>query len=123
MGLSAFYGKPESDEDRFKILDKAYEMGERFWDSADVYMDSEDLIGKWFKRTGKRDDIFLATKFANTMKDGNMTVRSDPEYVKEACEKSLKRLGIPTIDLYYCHRLDGKTPVEKTVESMAQLKK
>ncbi|KAL9063670.1 MAG: hypothetical protein Q9161_009348 [Pseudevernia consocians] len=123
MGLSAFYGKPESDEDRFKILDKAYEMGERFWDSADVYMDSEDLIGKWFKRTGKRDDIFLATKFANTMKDGTMTVRSDPEYVKEACEKSLKRLGIPTIDLYYCHRLDGKTPVEKTVESMAQLKK
>lgn len=122
MGLSAFYGTPESDEDRFKILDKAYDMGEKFWDSADVYMDSEDLIGKWFKRTGKRDDIFLATKFANTMKDGNMTVRSDPEYVKEACEKSLKRLGVPTIDLYYCHRLDGKTPVEKTVEAMAQLK-
>ena len=46
MGLSAFYGKPESDEDRFKILDKAYEMGETFWDSADVYMDNEDLIGK-----------------------------------------------------------------------------
>ncbi|KAF6231144.1 hypothetical protein HO173_010644 [Letharia columbiana] len=123
MGLSAFYGKPESDEDRFKILDKAYDMGETFWDSADVYMDNEDLIGKWFKRTGKRDDIFLATKFANTMKDGSMTVRSDPEYVKEACEKSLKRLGIPTIDLYYCHRLDRKTPVEKTVEAMAQLKK
>lgn len=122
MGLSAFYGKPESDEDRFKILDKAYEMGETFWDSADVYMDNEDLIGKWFKRTGKRDDIFLATKFANTMKDGNITVKSDPEYVKEACEKSLRRLGIPTIDLYYCHRLDGKTPVEKTVEAMAQLK-
>lgn len=122
MGLSAFYGTPESDEDRFKILDKAYDMGEKFWDSADVYMDSEDLIGKWFKRTGKRDDIFLATKFANTMKDGNMTVRSDPEYVKEACEKSLKRLGVPTIDLYYCHRLDRKTPVEKTVEAMAQLK-
>lgn len=123
MGLSAFYGKPESDENRFKILDKAYEMGERFWDSADVYMDNEDLIGKWFERTGKRDDIFLATKFANIMKDGSMTVRSDPEYVKEACEKSLKRLGIPTIDLYYCHRLDRKTPVEKTVEAMAQLKK
>ena len=123
MGLSAFYGKPESDEDRFKILDKAYEMGERFWDSADVYMDSEDLIGKWFKRTGKRDDIFLATKFANTVTDGVFSVRSDPEYVIEACEKSLKRLGTPTIDLYYCHRLDGKTPVEKTVEAMAQLKK
>lgn len=123
MGLSAFYGKPESDEDRFKILDRAYEMGETFWDSADIYMDSEDLIGKWFERTGKRDNIFLATKFANIMKDGNRMVRSDPEYVKEACDKSLKRLGIPTIDLYYCHRLDGKTPVEKTVEAMAQLKK
>lgn len=123
MGLSAFYGKPESDEERFKILDKAYEMGETFWDSADVYMDNEDLMGKWFKRTGKRADIFLATKFANVMKDGAMTVKSDPEYVKEACEKSLKRLGIHTIDLYYCHRLDGKTPVEKTVEAMAQLKK
>ncbi|KAK4693869.1 pyridoxine 4-dehydrogenase, partial [Lecanoromycetidae sp. Uapishka_2] len=123
MGLSAFYGKPEPDEERFKVLDRAYELGEHFWDSADIYQDNEDLIGKWFKRTGKRDEIFLATKFANTMKDGQMTVKSDPEYVKEACEKSLKRLGIPTIDLYYCHRLDGVTPVEKTVEAMAQLKK
>lgn len=123
MGLSAFYGKPGSDEDRFTILDKAYEMGETFWDSADVYSDSEDLIGKWFKRTGKRDDIFLATKFANIIKDGNRTVRSDPEYVREACERSLERLGIPTIDLYYCHRLDRKTPIEKTIEAMAQLKK
>ena len=123
MGLSAFYGSAESDEERFKILDKAYEMGETFWDSADIYMDSEDLIGKWFQRSGKRNDIFLATKFAITLVDGNMTARSDPEYVKEACEKSLRRLGIPSIDLYYCHRLDGKTPVEKTVEAMAQLKK
>jgi aryl-alcohol dehydrogenase-like predicted oxidoreductase len=57
MGLSSFYGKTEPDEARFKILDKAYEMGERFWDSADLYGDSEDLIGKWFKRTGKRDDV------------------------------------------------------------------
>ena len=123
MGLSLAYGKTGTDDDRFKILDKAYEMGETFWDSADIYLDSEDLIGEWFKRTGKRDDIFLATKFAGTLEDGNMVVKNDPEYVKEACEKSLKRLGIPTIDLYYCHRLDGKTPIEKTVEAMAQLKK
>lgn len=123
MGLSAFYGAPESDEARFKILDKAYEMGETNWDSADVYMDNEDLIGKWFKRTGKRDEIFLATKFGNVVKDGQRIRRSDPEYVKEACEKSLKRLGIPTIDLYYCHRLDGVTPVENTVQAMAELKK
>ncbi len=123
MGMSVGYGKPESDEDRFQILDKAYDMGETFWDTADAYMDNEDLIGKWFKRTGKRDDIFLATKFGISMKDGNLAVRSDPEYVREACEKSLERLGLSTIDLYYCHRLDVKTPVEKTVEAMAQLKK
>lgn len=123
MGLSAFYGAPESDEERFRVLDRAYELGERFWDSADVYGDSEDLIGKWFKRTGKRDDIFLATKFANMMKDGVMIQRSDPEYVKEACERSLKRLGVETIDLYYCHRLDKVTPIEKTVQAMAELKK
>lgn len=86
-------------------------------------MDSEDLIGKWFKRTGKRDEIFLATKFAGHFADGKMTVRNDPEYVREACEKSLKRLGVSTIDLYYCHRMDGVTPVEKTIEAMAQLKK
>ncbi|KAI9841660.1 MAG: hypothetical protein M1837_000454, partial [Sclerophora amabilis] len=96
MGLSAFYGQAESDEERFKILDRAFELGEVFWDSADVYMDNEDLIGKWFKRTGKRDQIFFATKFANFVDaEGNRAIRSDPEYVKEACEKSLRRLGIP----------------------------
>lgn len=62
MGLSAFYGPPESDEQRFKVLDRAYELGQTFWDSADMYQDSEDLLGKWFKRTGKKSDIFLATK-------------------------------------------------------------
>ena len=123
MGLSAFYGATDSDEDRLRFLDKIYEMGETFWDSADVYKDNEDLIGKWFERTGKRDDIFLATKFANSWQDGAMVTRSDPEYVKEACEKSLKRLGVKSIDLYYCHRVDGTTPIEKTVEAMAQLKK
>jgi hypothetical protein len=62
MGLSAFYGKADPDEVRFPVLDRAYELGETFWDSADVYGDSEDLLGEWFKRTGKRDEIFLATK-------------------------------------------------------------
>ena len=86
-------------------------------------LQSEDLLGKWFSTRGKRDDIFLATKFANLMNpDGSRGVRSDPEYVHEACAKSLKRLGIPTIDLYYCHRLDRITPIEKTVQAMAELK-
>ncbi|PQE07464.1 putative IN2-2 protein [Rutstroemia sp. NJR-2017a BBW] len=123
MGLSAFYGAPEPDEARFKVLDRAYDLGQTFWDSADMYLDSEDLVGKWFKRTGKRDEIFLATKFANKRAaDGNMTVDSSPEYCRQACAKSLSRLGIETIDLYYCHRVDKVTPIEKTVEAMVALK-
>lgn len=123
MGLSAFYGTPESDEERFKVLDRAYELGALNWDSADIYQDSEDLLGKWFKRTGKRNEIFLATKFANKWDGSSMVVDSSPEYVKAACDKSLQRLGIETIDLYYCHRVSDKTPIEKTVEAMAELKK
>jgi aryl-alcohol dehydrogenase-like predicted oxidoreductase len=61
------------------------------------------MIGKWFKKTGRRDEIFLATKFAHTL-DGSFKVRGDAEYVKQACAESLKRLDIPQIDLYYLHR-------------------
>ncbi|KAL8726918.1 MAG: hypothetical protein Q9166_006407 [cf. Caloplaca sp. 2 TL-2023] len=124
MGLSSAYGAVESTEERLKVLDRAYELDERFWDSADVYADSEDLVGEWFKRNGKRNDIFLATKFALIVNEkGEIVTRSDPEYVKAACSQSLKRLGVGCIDLYYCHRVDGKTPIEKTVEAMAELKK
>ncbi len=87
------------------MLDKTFELGERFWDSADAYNDNEELIGKWFAKTGNRDKVFLATKFAVFVNpDGSRTIRGDAPYVKEACEKSLKRLGIDTIDLYYAHR-------------------
>lgn len=120
MSLSHAYGFGGSDEERFAFLDKAFDLGERFWDSADLYGDNEDLLGKWFKRTGKRDQVFLATKFGFT---ADHSIRSDPDYVRTACDKSLERLGIDHIDLYYCHRVDGKTPVEKTVEAMAGLKK
>ncbi|KAK5116649.1 hypothetical protein LTR62_007323 [Meristemomyces frigidus] len=124
MGLSAFYGKAKPDEERFKVLDRCYDSGELFWDSADMYMDSEDLLGKWFKANpGKREHIFLATKFANKVDEqGNRSIDSSPEYCRQACEKSLRRLGLPHIDLYYAHRLDGKTPIEKTVEEMKKLK-
>ena len=125
MGLSAFYGAPDSDEVRLQFLDRLYELGCHNWDSADVYMDSEDLLGKWFAQNkDKRDNVFIATKFANKWKDdgSGMEQRSDPAYVKEACAKSLKRLGLQTIDLYYCHRVDGKTPIEETVQAMADLK-
>ncbi|KAI9832946.1 MAG: hypothetical protein M1826_000725 [Phylliscum demangeonii] len=138
MGLSVAYGAVASDEERFKVLDRCLELGVTFWDSADVYLDSEDLIGKWFKRTGKRDDIFLATKFAGTFVDGKFGAENDEKYIRATCEKSLKRLGIDCIDLYYCHRrprarqeanrpadgdsVDGKTPIETTVKTMVELK-
>jgi aryl-alcohol dehydrogenase-like predicted oxidoreductase len=124
MSIGGAYGEhKDTVDDKLKVLDRAYEIGELFWDTADVYRDCEDIIGQWFKQTGKRSDIFLATKFALDYTNMVQTVRSDPEYVKLACEKSLKRLGIETIDLYYCHRVDGKTPIEKTIEAMVELKK
>lgn len=85
---------------------------------------ANSIQGKWFKRNpGKREKIFLATKFANKVDaDGNRSVDSTPEYCRQSVEKSLSRLGIDQIDLYYAHRLDGKTPVEKTMEALKQLK-
>jgi len=123
MGLSSFYGAIGSNEERFKVLDRAYELGETFWDSAAAYGDNEDLIGKWLaKNPDKRKDIFLATKFAFKVDpQGERAIDSSPENVKESCETSLKRLGVKTIDLFYCHRVDMKTPVEKTVKAMAEL--
>lgn len=94
-----------------------------------MYGDSEDLLGKWFAlHPGRRQDIFLATKFGIDVSIGpggipSMTVDSSPEYARQACERSLKRLGVDHIDLYYIHRLDGKTPVEKTMEELVKLKK
>ncbi|XXG97259.1 hypothetical protein Hte_003555 [Hypoxylon texense] len=129
MGLSVGNGTVASDEDRFKVLDKAWERGEVFWDTAYAYGDSEELVGKWFKlHPERRDDIFLATKWALAffgMSDNGpiTTIDSSPENCFDKCSTSLKRLGVDCIDLYYCHRFDKVTPVEKTVEAMAQLKK
>ncbi|GAM37016.1 hypothetical protein TCE0_022r06571 [Talaromyces pinophilus] len=121
MGLSAFYGKRQDDETRLQFLDKLYAAGQRFWDTSDIYGDSEDLLGKWFRlNPEKRQHIFLATKFGN-MGGGN--ARTDPDYVLEACGKSLKRLRTDYIDLYYVHRADPGTPIEETVRAMDRLKK
>jgi aryl-alcohol dehydrogenase-like predicted oxidoreductase len=88
-------------------------------DSLLRYGDNEDLLGQWFKANpDKRQDIFLATKFA--VREGHV-VDSSPEYAKQACERSLQRLGLSQIDLYYCHRVDQKTPIEFTVQAMADL--
>jgi aryl-alcohol dehydrogenase-like predicted oxidoreductase len=90
---------------------------------ADAYGSCEDIIGKWFAdNPAKRKDIFLASKFGRQNTPAGRRINSTPDYCKEACEKSLKRLGVDCIDLYYVHRLDQKTPIEKTVRAMAELK-
>ncbi|THH13715.1 hypothetical protein EW146_g6538 [Bondarzewia mesenterica] len=124
MGLSAFYGSVSTDEERLKvrILDAVYAHGCTNWDTADAYADSEDLIGKWFKRTGKRDEIFLATKFGFGPPSGKM-IDGDPAYARAAIEKSLKRLGTDHVDLWYLHRADKTVPIEKTVGAMAEFVK
>lgn len=125
MSIGGVYGPAGSDEERIALLDHAHGIGEHFWDTADVYADSEDVIGKWIRKNpSKAKDIFLATKFAlHVQPDHSQSIDSSPEYVKSACQKSLDRLGLETIDLYYCHRVDGKTPIEKTVQAMIELKK
>ncbi|KAF2836217.1 aldo/keto reductase [Patellaria atrata CBS 101060] len=128
MGLSSFYGVPTLDEDRFKLLDRVYELGCVHWDSAALYGDSEELIGRWFQRTGKRTEIFLATKFGNHVTpEGGREIRNEPEYIHQAVAESLKRLQTDYIDLLYWlvpvqrhHRFSGKTPVEEIVATMKE---
>ncbi|CAJ2501011.1 Uu.00g038640.m01.CDS01 [Anthostomella pinea] len=123
MGLSLGYGKPVPDEQSLEVLDHAHKIGAAFWDTSDFYGDSEEVLGKWFTRSGKRSDIFLATKFgAVRLGGGNFGFRGDAVYVSEACEQSLKRLGVEHIDLWYPHRLDGSTPVELIVAEMVKMK-
>ncbi|KAH9886530.1 putative aldo-keto reductase [Xylariomycetidae sp. FL2044] len=113
MGMSIGYGPVPSDEERFEVLDRAHELGCRHWDTAGMYGDSEELVGKWFERTGKRNEIFLATKCAVfTNPDGTYTIRNEPEHLREDLEKSLRLLKTDCIDLFYVHRFSGKTPIE-----------
>ncbi|KAI3316624.1 Aldo/keto reductase [Xylariaceae sp. AK1471] len=123
MGFSLGYGAAESNQDRFKLLDRAWELGCTNWDTADAYGDSEETIGKWFKlHPERRADIFLATKFGLKANEaGGITVNSSPEYCRQAVESSLKRLGVQQIDLYYMHRADPEVPIEKTMNAMKDL--
>lgn len=125
MGMSDFYGEI-NDEASIKTIHKAYDLGITFFDTADMYgpFKNEILVGKAIKEF--RNKITLATKFgilrdpSDPKKRG---VNGKPEYVKSACEASLKRLNVEVIDLYYLHRKDPQTPIEETIGAMAQLVK
>lgn len=124
MGMSDFYGS--SDENQaIDVIRYAIDNGINFLDTADMYGvgANEKLVGKAIK--GKRDSVVIATKFGNVRSpDGKfLGVNGSPEYVKKACEDSLKRLGVDYIDLYYQHRVDPNTPIEDTVNAMAELVK
>ncbi|QFZ24851.1 aldo/keto reductase [Saccharothrix syringae] len=121
MGMSEFYG-PGDEAGSIATIHRALDLGVTFLDTADLYGAgaNEELVGRAVR--DRRDEVVLATKFA-LVRDGGAVwgVRGDPEYVEQAAEASLRRLGVDHIDLYYQHRVDPNTPIEDTVGAMAEL--
>ena len=123
MGMSEFYG-PHDDQESIATIHRALDLGVNFLDTADVYgpYTNEELVGRAIH--GRRDRVILATKFGIVRDPANPQARAvngRAEYVRSACEASLRRLGVETIDLYYQHRVDPATPIEETVGAMARL--
>src|SRR5262245_39264965 len=123
MGMSEFYGQRDDPESAATLL-RALDLGITFLDTADMYGigENEELIGKTIR--ARRNEVFLATKFGNVRNKSDPTfwaISGKPDYVKQACDASLKRLGTDPIDLYYQHRVDFEVPIEETVGAMAEL--
>ncbi len=122
MGMSEFYG-PADEAESIRTIHRALDLGVNLLDTADAYGTgkNEELVGRAIR--DRRDQVILATKFANVRGPNGefLGVNGRPEYVKQACEASLRRLGLSHIDLYYQHRVDANTPIEDTVGSMADL--
>ena len=123
MGMSEFYGSG-SEQESIATIHHAIERGVNFLDTADMYGvgKNEELVGRAI--ADRRDQVFLATKFGNVRGPNGefLGVKGDADYVRSACEASLKRLGVDVIDLYYQHRVDTNVPIEETVDAMARLK-
>ncbi|HKH47398.1 MAG TPA: aldo/keto reductase [Thermoanaerobaculia bacterium] len=124
MGMSDFYG-PSDEEKSLETLHHAIEIGVTFWDTSDMYGlgHNEQLVGRALE--GRRDRVVLATKFGILRGEDGAVLGIDgrPEYVRQACDASLRRLRVDHIDLYYQHRVDPKVPIEETVGAMAELVK
>ncbi|MEV4423152.1 aldo/keto reductase [Patulibacter sp. NPDC049589] len=123
MGMSEFYGETD-DTESIATIHRSLELGVTFLDTADMYgpFKNEELVGRAI--VDRRDQVVLATKFGNVRDPENAGFRGidgSPEYVRSACDASLKRLGVDHIDLYYQHRVDPRTPIEETVGAMAEL--
>ena len=122
MGMSEFYG-PGDEQESLATIGRALDLGVSLLDTADMYgpFTNEQLVGRAI--AGRRDEVQLATKFANVRGEAGefLGIRGDAAYVREACEGSLRRLGVDHIDLYYQHRVDKQVPIEETVGAMAEL--
>src|SRR4051794_17165363 len=122
MGMSDFYG-PRDEEESLATIRRALDLGVTFLDTADMYgpFTNERLVGRAI--AGRRAEVVLATKFGNVRsEDGQfLGVNGRPEYVRQACDASLQRLQVDSIDLYYQHRVDANVPIEETVGAMAEL--
>src|SRR5206468_2232145 len=124
MGMSEFYGASDESE-ALRTIRRALDLGVTFLDTADMYgpFTNERLVGQAI--AGRRDEVVVATKFGNVRGPNGerLGIRGDAEYVHAACDASLERLGVDSIDLYYQHRVDPRTPIEETVGAMAELVK